>query len=343
MLIALGNSPSSGSSLFADLLDSCSLTACGPELSLFAVESLYDYEKFSHNPFRSSRCSNIYLNRPTIRKPALAAYGFTENSFRVFVSQFNSLTGFLDGIRKHYLLFRDKDEHGIVFEKTPQNSNTLDQYLANTDSPFIHIVRNPAYMYASLLRRGVSPGVALATWVVEQSIIYKHKDNPRLITVKYEDLVKKPFAITANIINSIKPGSASASEIEEEYCANEYRRQHAERISSWSQREIGLIVDANSKQLDKCVIEKIALINKFMVSDDYSRIFNLCQVPGETLLRHFGYYEDLRSLTSDAEKKGFRFSKRDRSFLRKRYFADLFRGEASFFSIRGYLNPIIYS
>lgn len=341
MLIALGNSPSSGSSLFADLLDSCGFSACGPELNLFAIESLYDYENFSQNPFRSSRCPNIYLNRSSIRKQALVAYGFTETSFREFVKKYSSLKAFMDGFREHYLLFRNKNPRGIVFEKTPSNSNTIDQYLTNTNSPFIHIVRNPAYVYSSLLKRGVTPGVALATWIIGQSIVYKHKDNPKLITVKYEDLVENPFVVTADIINSIKMGSTSAADVEKKYSNNKYRRQHAERVSSWSQQEIGLIVNANNRRLDNSIVERIAHLDEFIVNDHYSKIFDISQVSGEVLLRHFGYYEDFRMLTGGVKKKDFSFSKEDRAFLRNRYFADLLRGEASVFSFHGYLNPII--
>ena len=41
MIIAIGNAPSSGSTLLADLLDSLPFAVCGPEIRLFSVRSYF--------------------------------------------------------------------------------------------------------------------------------------------------------------------------------------------------------------------------------------------------------------------------------------------------------------
>ena len=52
--IALGNSPSAGSTFFSDLLDSTTYTAVGPELNLFSLEYLYDFKNFKNKLKRIS-------------------------------------------------------------------------------------------------------------------------------------------------------------------------------------------------------------------------------------------------------------------------------------------------
>ena len=96
--VLIGNSPSSGSTLLADLLDSTTVSLCGPEIGLFSSANFY---AFDHNrrdvlqPYRSSsihpggRCG-VFFN-------ALAAYGLNRSSLQEQIEDAENIDDFLTG------------------------------------------------------------------------------------------------------------------------------------------------------------------------------------------------------------------------------------------------------
>lgn len=148
-MIAMGNSPSSGSTFLADLLDSTPVSAVGPELNLFGLRQLYNFHNFKGSAFKD-RSMSLYKKRTLLYMNHLKKYGLDLEYFKEMVEQAESVEEFLYNFKVYYLSLRGKSENAILFEKSPLNSNGLDEYLNVFEKPFIHIVRDPLHVYLSL-------------------------------------------------------------------------------------------------------------------------------------------------------------------------------------------------
>ncbi|MCK4882859.1 MAG: hypothetical protein KAR31_11720 [Candidatus Omnitrophica bacterium] len=91
MLCIIGNSPSSGSTLLADLLDSTNVSACGNELNLFSNKNIYNFTEFKKNIRRSSATFSVGRIRNTINVHRLYGYGLNEKEFVEFIKSSENL------------------------------------------------------------------------------------------------------------------------------------------------------------------------------------------------------------------------------------------------------------
>ena len=105
--MAIGNSPSSGSTFLADLLDSTPHTACGPETNLFSINTLYRFDTFRENMKKSTACPAVYFDRNILNFNDLCAYGLNEKKLGELLDRSSTLTEFLNCFAVHYLTLRD--------------------------------------------------------------------------------------------------------------------------------------------------------------------------------------------------------------------------------------------
>ena len=190
MIIAIGNAPSSGSTLLADLLDSLPFAVCGPELNLFSLSKYYsNFKKAKQNHSLSSKSALIYQGRQRLLTEYLGAYGLNREKIIAIYAESANFTDFCNKLFEAFGKFRGKDCQ-VFFEKTPQNIHCARSFL-NTfkDGFFLHIVRNPLYVYKSLIQRNLPPYIAANTWLIDVSRAYQLINHPRLIEVKYETLI----------------------------------------------------------------------------------------------------------------------------------------------------------
>ena len=199
MIIAVGNAPSSGSTFLADLLDSLPFAVCGPEINLFSVKSNFtNFTYLKKSGFSSSRSPVIYERRQRLLDWRLCNYGIDRLLLKLILKESSSLKDFSINIFDVFSNFRGK-QCKLYFEKTPQNIHCAKIFLDTfKDSFFLHIVRNPLYVYKSLLKRNFPPYIAVNTWLIDESRSYELINHPRFITIYYEDLVKKPFNSISN-------------------------------------------------------------------------------------------------------------------------------------------------
>jgi len=81
----------------------------------------------------------------------------------------------------------------IWAEKTPSNAFTLHHFLDTFPGGYvIHIVRHPLDAIASLTNRGMSEYNAVAVYLLNTAMALELINHPRVITIKYEDLVIDP-------------------------------------------------------------------------------------------------------------------------------------------------------
>ena len=302
MISIIGSAPSSGSTLLADLIDSSEFSACGEELDLFANRNFYDFNKFKKDPFRNSGTCSVYLDRTHFDAHNFYMYGFDEKKFLEVLANSSNQNELIGTLRNIFIEHRRKNSDCIWFEKTPQNINSIGEFLSlfNT-SYFIYIVRNPLYVFSSMLNRGFTPGISLLTWFIAAAKFYKFKNHERAILVKYEDLVENPFRVTSDLLSRLSKRNISSDSIKESFSKNTYRKEHVPRIDSWGVSDYGTIRNANTKKLDK---ETIALFCKYQtlkINKGYATKFGLSEMSFSDLIEEYGYSAEVNELIKDGE------------------------------------------
>lgn len=298
MLIVVGNSPSSGSTFLGDLLDSTPLTICGSELALFSSQRMLEetytgpdaMSSFAHW-FRSP-VSCLYLYHAYFSYEQLAHYGLSYAEFLALYRRYwmgGDRAGFVEELRVAFTSYRRLGERLILCEKTPQNIACAGRLLtAMEDMVFVHVVRNPAHVYNSLLRRGFSPNIAAATWLADVTAIMELESHPRVHLVHYEDLVAAPFAVVARLLTKVTGEPMDASTIECLYERNSYRQQTV-KVASWSISQYGKPGNANRKNFSAHDRQVLGWMLERRINSDYRCSKQLADASMRQALQHYGY------------------------------------------------------
>lgn len=347
MISIIGNAPSSGSTFLADLLDSTKYSACGVELNLFSNTKFYDFGRFKKNIQCSSRSFSIHRIRNRINSHRLHSYALDNKELSQMVSSSQNTHEFVEKFTSSFLALRGKEEGGIVFEKTPENINCIGEFL-NTfqDSYFIHIVRNPLYIYPSLLRRNFPSYIALTSWLIDVAKYIKYKDHPRAILVRYEDLITNPFKITQDILQkTANITGLSEDEIKKGYEHNRYRQIFSKKIKTWQVHRYGTIENANEQNLSRGTLMNLSRLLNAKVSPAYAQIFGITPISFLEAISQFGYYDDILAQLQNFRGHQKIPQKTLPAYLRLflKWEEDFRHADASVSQLGIYLNPVTRS
>ena len=291
-LILIGSAPSSGSTLLADLLDSTSFTACGPELEFFCNRALYDLVAYKRNP---SLKSELFSPRTTSifpRYERLHHYGTSKVRWMEMIQEAQHLEGLIERFSSSFLQYREKPQDGIVFEKTPQNVNAIDRWIESSDRAFIFLVRDPLYVFNSLLNRGWGTYTAFAIWLLYAAKCWKYLDHPNVRVLRLEDLVKEPFVRAASLIQLYtKDHLITPDALRQGFEQNSYRKSASKKLDTWGiQETAGDIHDPNAKEVSA---DRKALFQGLLgtkVSEEYAQRYGLAAVSMLEACERFGYH-----------------------------------------------------
>ena len=292
--VLIGNAPSSGSTLLADLLDSTPFSAVGPELEFYCNRKAYNFSEFKRSSNRSSYTATLRSTGVFFRKDHLAAYGLTEKQWEERLKSARDLPGFTDQFAEHFLSLRSKDPQGYLFEKTPQNVNALDLYFKTfSDQPFLYLVRNPVYVIDSLLKRGWGTYTAAATWLVHVALMWSFRKDPRTVIVRYEDLIARPFEKGSELLNKLCSGfQIDAEALKNGYESNEFRSNFAPHLSSWSTGNEREVKNANEKEISELSKELATVLLRSKISSKFAKTFNVPEITMTDALQFFGYSQE---------------------------------------------------
>jgi len=335
MLVLIGNSPSSGSTLLSELLDSTPISLSGEELGLFACNKFYG--DFNNSVQSTSSCKSLYISRIGLFSKGLPSYGLTSEQVKEMSNDHLNATDFVDSFLSKYKEFRGRDAD-VIFEKTPQNLSCIGEFLESfEDSYFIHIVRNPVNVFLSLLKRGFPPYVAVYTWLLDVATFYKYRNHERVINISYEELTNNPYGLVSEILRKITGKVISPVEIEAMYKGNTFRAEHTLKIDSWSNQEFGSISNNHNKKLTQ--EQKRIFCNALngRISDSYANKSGIPVVTYVEMIKYFGYSSIL-----DEMKGGTSLSKSPRDYkqLLSRFYHDYKASDATLKELCSYLNPI---
>lgn len=287
----VGNAPSSGSTFLSDLLDCTPMSASGPELNLFSNSRLYNFERYRASPWRCGASASVHTARNCIVRSELPAYGLDAVGYQKLVRESTDFPAFAHAFAARFLALRGKEESGTVFEKTPQNINVIGHFLqACPEGWFIYAVRNPVYVYASLRKRGFPPWVSLTTWLVDVAQFLPYLKHPRVLLVRYEDMVREPFRTVSEVLAAVcrVTGLAEASFMEA-YHNNAYTRIYSGRVDTWSVQKTGTVVDANRKAVAPELLACFAAGLDLSINPAYARLHGFTPVDFREALTVMGY------------------------------------------------------
>lgn len=193
MIVLIGGSGSTGSSLLKNILNRHPQIFAGEESNLFCKAKLYtDFQSYKSSIIKRGLFGlknhgwHIY-NGVDLYSPE---YNLTKESLHILIAQSNSFMALTSQLQDHFL--KEKDQQ-IWIEKTPANSANFGLFLNKfVDGKIIHITRNPLDTIGSLISRGYTLFYAVGIYLLNTASALQHKDNVRCYTIKYEDLVDFP-------------------------------------------------------------------------------------------------------------------------------------------------------
>lgn len=341
LLALIGNAPSSGSTLLADLLDASEFTASGPELGLFASSRIYNLGCKGRQPIGLSGTATLYTTGVGVYQRGLPGYGLSLEILSDLCRKAINFQEFSKIFADRYLALRGKHIKGMVFEKTPQNINCIGQFLDHTScEPFVFLTRNPLFVHRSLRKRGYSTFQAVGTWLIAVAKFLPHNANPRVRLVRYEDLVNHPFELASEIISTASGRAVTPEGVRTRYEQNRYRELFETRVKSWRVTSETSVSNANRGEISLEEKQAVASLLSWRVAPDYARRYELAQVSLEEALVELGYGEqvvELRSIPVAKQNVG----RSDRMFFFRRWGADMRRREAKLSDLPTYLRPLL--
>jgi len=340
MLILIGNSPSSGSTFLAEILDSLDGCFCGPELSVFANPLIFDdYSKYKSNSNKSGTPLSIYkqTNRPYYHN--LPYYGLSKREYFYFCKKQSDAKSFTQSLIKKVERKYHKNVD-LFFEKSPENIASIRNFLHHySDGYYIHIVRNPIYVYKSLIKRGFSPNIALLTWYFDVIQALPFAKNNRLITVKYEDLSENPSEVIMDIFETIgKPKNITNEELEKRL-ANNKKRKGLKRIESWSGK-YGNIYNANDKPITEQEASFFSKGLNYGLTKELCCRFNIPEISYKELIHIMGYSHHLRNILNFDTNGNLSFTFREKWLFHLKGIKGYLKGSLQSKEVNLFTNPI---
>jgi tetratricopeptide (TPR) repeat protein len=261
-VLAIGCSPSSGSTLLADLLDSSPGVACGPELYVFCYPSAYTvafpFEQHVESILRSPGC--YQMNRPFF-SPRVDEVGMTPAERKSMIEEGGSLRPFVEDLQSRYGRFREKKLE-LFAEKTPMNVNCLPSFCNRfaEDGFFVHLVRDGRTVVSSLMRRGWTLYEAAYTWMAQVYHGSRARQFENAQEIRYEDLLERRFEMVSDLVSHLGH-PVSPEDVQSGFENNTYRAGLA-RVAAWSVSKFSSEIHQTDSFRDRLSPIQIALLER---------------------------------------------------------------------------------
>ncbi|HLF63425.1 MAG TPA: sulfotransferase [Saprospiraceae bacterium] len=190
MRILIGGSPSTGSSVFRQILNRHPKVFCGPETNLFCYPALYRHWRSSKKRILLPGMLGLHnTDVRTMRGVHLedGEFGWTHKEIRSLLGSHTSFPEFCDAFFNKPLI-RNAKVHWA--EKTPANVLQFSKFMQSfEDAYIIHTTRSPYDTVTSLVSRGMSPYLAASIYLLYTAHGLAAQEMPGYIEARYESLV----------------------------------------------------------------------------------------------------------------------------------------------------------
>lgn len=205
MRILIGGSPSTGSSLFRQILNRHPAIYCGPETQLFCHSRLYHHWKKSRRRLLlPDRIGLRQTDVRTLRGVHLTdqEIGWNRDDLQKLIKTHLSFPAFCDAFYEKPLSESGKQHWA---EKTPANVLHFVEFREHfEDIVLLHTIRAPYDTVSSLVSRGMSAYQAASVYLLYTAHGLAVKADSRYIELRYEDLVNDPaLTMTRDILTPL--------------------------------------------------------------------------------------------------------------------------------------------
>ncbi|MEM7228004.1 MAG: sulfotransferase [Planctomycetota bacterium] len=296
-VMCVGGSPSSGSTLLADLLDSTPGLMCPPELYVLCVESAYCFDDAFRATARARQPFGVhaqYVDPVRFFNDKYAEHtGVTSAVLDDLLTNARDLREFMFGLAAQVGKHRSISPAGFV-EKTPINVNCAPMFCHMfPEGVFVHIVRDGRDVCASLVRRGFTLYEAALIWMSQVHAGRLAAVAENAVEVRYEDLLERPFEIAADLGARVGT-SVDPDDIQARLLDNTYRAG-LPRIASWQVPEFSTEVRRAHTYKDRLSAKNIAWLESLaLVQVGPNGMSHVIARFGD-LLRQYNYVPDNES------------------------------------------------
>lgn len=204
MRILIGGSPSTGSSVFRQILNRHPQIFCGPETSLFCYPELY--QRWISARRRILLPSRLNLHKVDVRVLRGVRFdddefGWSRQELRRLIGSHTSLPGFSEAFFARPL---QRNEKLHWAEKTPGNVLMFPHFTSFFDEAYIiHTIRNPYDTVASMVARGMSAYEAASVYLLYTAHGLAVKKSSGYIECRYEALVNDPASEMQEVLHPL--------------------------------------------------------------------------------------------------------------------------------------------
>ncbi|RMH48361.1 MAG: sulfotransferase [Gammaproteobacteria bacterium] len=281
--IALGGAPSSGTTLLRAILDSHSTISCGPEVGIFdrffiyrrpfshfrsliQITGILSKEKFfvKGNSKRKLNLIHEVLSASSLFPSATNFSPGPTNLMKYYVDDWNAIVSlskqcesYNDFFCELFGCYAESKGSSAWVEKTPENIYCANSFLKKfKEFKFIHVVRNPLDVVASMINRSFHPfSIEDACARVIEAIRQHNRccQNKRYLCVWYEEMVIHPDITIRKIMEFLG--------LDFEMGQLEFYKNKRDATSGYAQGPIhSRSIGRWRKDLDRESIEKIYFI-----------------------------------------------------------------------------------
>lgn len=204
MRILIGGSPSTGSSVFRQILNRHPRIFCGPETRLFCYPELYQrWTSARRRILLPAKISLYKVDVRVLRGISLtdAEFGWSPKEVKRLIRSHASLPGFSDAFFSRPLQRYEKLHWA---EKTPGNVLMFRYFTSFFDeASIIHTIRSPYDTVASMISRGMSAYEAASVYLLYTAHGLAMKDSPGYVECRYETLVSDPQAEIERLLHPL--------------------------------------------------------------------------------------------------------------------------------------------
>jgi len=240
-------SPSSGSTFFADVIDSIPGVVCGPETNIFSNREFFEnfpacqtrLQQHFSSPDWTTKRHSLFLRR------TLAAYGWNQDQV---LQSYRDAADPADWIGRLFKAMTIPGAADAVWvEETPRNIFAASAVLRwFPQCRLIHLVRHPVYVYASLRQsRGLAPATAMVILLNNYLQGFNLPKDDLIHRMRYEDLVSQPES-TVDAICRFLELPPCGDRIHKLLAGNTFRRDFKRHQAGWTVKDFGTFRNANN-------------------------------------------------------------------------------------------------
>ena len=179
------------------------------------------------------------------------------------------------------------------------------------------------------------------TWLFDVAQYHPFHNHERVVLVRYESLVSRPYALVSSLLRRITGQDLDPQELEQRFLHNRYRAVHSKKIATWSVRQYGTVQDANRKEIAPDHLRDLAALPAARIAPNWAEHFGLPAVGFRELVESLGYAETVDQMLSSVEPAASlpRLTRRDRVRLAYKWAKDLSAGDAGLGEVWAFQRP----